>query len=140
MSVPRSHLWNGVVSTQRCPGAPSLAVHPSIPDVRCPSFGQFPSKQAVPLQPDAPTQSCSSFGTISAGRHAGIYTKKRICTHQLSTLVCVCVHPWTKGFPPPLFPRLSTNFFNQAGGRGISSRGLCQRSSTLDDQENVPAP
>ena len=29
----------------------------------------------------------------------------------------VCVHPWTKGFPPPLFPRLSTNYFNQAGGR-----------------------
>ena len=53
---------------------------------------------------------------------------------------CVCVHPWTKGFPPPLFPRLSTNYFNQAGGGGISSCGLCQRSSTLDDQENVPAP
>ena len=26
-----------------------------------------------------------------------------------------------------------------AGGRGISRCGLCQRSSTLDDQENVPA-
>ena len=26
-----------------------------------------------------------------------------------------------------------------AGGRGISSCGLCQRISTLDDQENVPA-
>ena len=29
--------------------------------------------------------------------------------------------------------------FSTAGGRGFSSRGLCQRSSTLDDQVNVPA-
>ena len=53
-------------------------------------------------------------------------------------MVCVCVstpgqrvsfHRFTH-----LLPTDST-----AGGRGISSCGLCQRSSTLDDQENVPA-
>ena len=34
----------------------------------------------------------------------------------------VCVHPWTKGFPPLLLPRFSTTFFNhllQAGAHGI---------------------
>ena len=36
----------------------------------------------------------------------------------------VCVHPWTKGFPPPLLPRFSTTFFNhllQAGGSRVCS-------------------
>ena len=34
---------------------------------------------------------------------------------QHTTCVCVCVHPWAKGSPPPPFPRFSTNFFNQQG-------------------------
>ena len=48
--------------------------------------------------------------------------------------VCVC-QPLGQGFT---FTTTSTTV-SHAGGRGISSCGLCQRSSTLDDQENVPA-
>ena len=51
-------------------------------------------------------------------------------------LLCVCVcQPLGQGFT---FTTTSTTV-SHAGGRGISSCGLCQRSSTLDDQENVPA-
>ena len=55
---------------------------------------------------------------------------------SLATGVCVCVPGQRVSFHrfTHLLPTDST-----AGGRGISSCGLCQRSSTLDDQENVPA-
>ena len=29
--------------------------------------------------------------------------------------VCVCVHPWTKGFSPPLLSQFSTTFHMQGG-------------------------
>ena len=45
--------------------------------------------------------------------------RNQISTHNLKC-VCVCVHPWTKGFPPPLFSPFF-HHFQRAGGSRVCS-------------------
>ena len=57
---------------------------------------------------------------------------------QCSWCVCVCVHPWTKGFPPLLLPQFFNHLFRTPStGRGAERdlQGSAQRSSLQDPRK-----
>ena len=77
---------------------------------------------------------CGRFGTRRFSSVHVVFFLRAVC-------VCVCQFLCQRKTTTMFFSLIQvlTHYVQQAGGRGISGCSLCQRSSTLEDQVNVPA-